>query len=607
MCGIVGYVGAKNAVKIIMEGLSRLEYRGYDSAGICLKGQQGEFVQYKKVGKLKNLFQVLAGENPSSHIGIGHTRWATHGKVTDFNAHPHGNKIVNLVHNGIIENSKELKSQLEREGYTFHSETDSEVFLALVSKYLKTEQSGRPTSLEEAVSTAFQNIQGNSAFVIMERGSDKIIAIKRAVPIVCGVESEGKNLFVSSDPYALIGYADEVFFPEDDVVCILDRESSEQIRFIELDQSPSDRVFVQKQNHDLHISEKGKFDHYMLKEIYEQPQLIYRLLSFYLRGNGRDLLNRIEGLSPRFFHISACGTAWHAGLCIKNFIEQDNKIPVAVDFASEFRYRTPLLSPQDLALFISQSGETADTLAAHKLCSEHGLKTISIVNVEGSTLFRNSDYNFPIKGGREVGVASSKAFTLMVLTGYLLSKKLAGNDLNQFQSQIEQLAVRIEDVLSKSEQIRAIARDIYQKKGFLYTGRGNYFPIALEGALKLKEIAYVHAEGYAAGELKHGPIALVDDEIVNIALIGPELYEKTLINVEEVCARDGVMVTVAPQGDQALAKISRHCLQLDYSGLGELSPLMLNVVVQLLAYYIAWYKGTDIDQPRNLAKSVTVE
>ena len=601
MCGIVGYVGSQNAAKVIADGLSRLEYRGYDSAGICLKEDSGGLIQYKKTGKLDNLTKILAEKNPFSHLGLGHTRWATHGMVTDSNAHPHGNKKINLVHNGIIENAKELKSQLLKEGWTFKSETDSEVFLVLLLKYLKTH------SLEDSVIIAFQEIKGNSAFVVIEKSSDKIVAIKRAVPLVCGRNEKGEDLFISSDPYALIGYTTEIFFPEDGVVCILDRESPEKIRFMELDHSPSKRVLSKNQDKDLPLNNKGQFDHYMLKEICEQPKLIKEFIDFYLEGNGRDILEQIKGLRPQFFHLSACGSAWHAGLFIKDFIEKNNKIRVIIDLASEFRYRSPLLSDQDIGFFISQSGETADTLAAQKLCQEKGLKTISIVNVEGSTLFRNSDYNLMTKAGVEVAVASTKAFTLMVLTGYLFSQKLSGKEMEQLLPKIELLADRMEGVLAARDRIQHVAHNIYQKKGFLYTGRGKYFPVALESALKLKEIAYVHAEGYAAGELKHGPIALIDENIVNIALVGPELYEKTLSNIAEVCARKGIVVAIGPKGDRELANMSEHFLELDLSGLDELSPLLVNLVTQLLAYYVARYKGTDIDRPRNLAKCVTVE
>ena len=606
MCGIVGHIGTKNTVEVIMDGLSRLEYRGYDSSGICFRGASGGFVQHKKAGKLQNLAAELKDKNYSSHLGIGHTRWATHGKVTDFNAHPHGNEQINLVHNGIIENFQELKNQLIEEGQRFDTETDTEVFLALVTKYRRA-KAGEVVPLERAVVSAFKKIKGNSAFVVIDESNDKIVAVKKGAPLVCGKSSSGRDLFISSDPYALVGYAAEVFFPEDDVLCILEPATEEPLRFLELDHTATKRIFSQKQDKDLELSEKGPFDHYMLKEINEQSQLIRQFIDFYFHGDGRGILREFKGLHPRLFHISACGTAWHAGLCIKNFIEKNNQIPVHIDLASEFRYRNPLLSDQDIGLFISQSGETADTLAAQKLCREKGLKTISIVNVEGSTLFRDCDHNLIIKAGPEVGVASTKAFTLMVLTGYLFSHGLADRNVQELRPELEILAARIEGILSRSQEIQEVAYDIYQKKGFLFTGRGKYFPIALEGALKLKEIAYVHAEGYAAGELKHGPIALIDEDIVNVALVGPELYEKTLSNIEEVRARNGIILTIGPRGDRTLEGMSRHCLPLNFSGLDELSPLLVNVVLQLLAYHIARYKGTDIDRPRNLAKSVTVE
>lgn len=600
MCGIIGYVGKKNAVEVIIDGLTRLEYRGYDSAGICLKNQDGHLVQHKRAGKLNNLVDFLVQKKPDSHIGIGHTRWATHGRATDFNAHPHGNEKVNLVHNGIIENFQELREGLIKEGWNFKSETDSEVFFALIAKYLK-------GSLEDAVVSAFREIRGNSAFVVMEEGSDKIIAIKRATPLVCGKSLSGEDLFISSDPYALLGHANEVFFPEDDVICVFDTKSKERIRFKELDGSTSKRFEIQKIGSDFQLSDRGIYDHFMLKEIYEQPYLIRKFINFYVKGDGRKQLEKIKDLKPKQFHLCACGTAWHAGLCIKNIIEKKNAIPVNIDIASEFRYRNPLISKEDIGLFVSQSGETADTLAAQKLCQDSDIKTLSIVNAEGSTLFRESDYNLIIKAGTEVGVASTKAFTLMVLTGYLFSLQLKGEDMEDAVKEIERLADRIKEVIDMSDQIKKISKKIYEKKGFFYTGRGKYFPIALEGALKLKEIAYVHAEGYASGELKHGPIALIDEGMVNIALIGPELYEKTLSNIEEVYARGGTMVVIAPEGRRELTKIGHHLISLNFSGLENLSPLLVNVATQLLAYYIALYRGTDIDQPRNLAKSVTVE
>ncbi len=602
MCGIVGYRGDKNAVNIVLEGLTRLEYRGYDSAGICLKLSNGDLQQFKKIGKISNLKSTLSKTNPKSELAIGHTRWATHGKVTDLNAHPHGNELVNVVHNGIIENASELKKQLQKEGEVFYSETDSEVFVVLLTRLLK-----QGNNLEQACVKAFKYVEGNSAFVMMEKSTQKIVAIRRAAPLVCAQDSSSNDVFVSSDPYALVGFADQLIFPEDEVVCLLDPESEIKIQLLELDGSESKRFLSKDQDMDLEISDKGEFDHYMMKEIHEQPELIGRFLDFYFSGDGKDHLDIVKNLSPRLFHVSACGTALHAGLVIKNYIEKINKIPCHIDFASEFRYRNPLLDKEDLGLFISQSGETADTLAAQKLCKDNGLKTLSILNVEGSSMYRESDYNLLIKASTEIGVASTKAFTLMALTGFLFSHRIAGTDFKNIKNEIETLKERINELINRKHELESIAEGIYQKKGFLFTGRGKYFPIALEGALKLKEIAYVHAEGYAAGELKHGPIALIEDSMVNIAIIGPELYEKTRSNIEEVKARKGIIVSFGPENDESLVELSDYYFPLNFKGLDELSPLYVNVANQLLSYYVARFKGTDIDKPRNLAKSVTVE
>lgn len=601
MCGIVGYVGSKDATNIIIEGLTRLEYRGYDSSGICIKPKDS-LIQFKKAGKIENLKNILKEESTSSTIGIGHTRWATHGGVTDSNAHPHGNDIVNIVHNGIIENASELKRTLKTEGFEFQSETDSEVFLVLVTKFKK-----EGKSLFDSVRSAFDLITGNSAFVIMEKETNQIVAVRRAAPLVCGSNTQDKDLFVSSDPYALVGFADEVYFPEDEVFVQVNANDNKEIHFFEKDGSTSSRYMKKSQDMDLEVSEKGQYDHFMLKEIHEQPELIKSFMNYYFFGDGKSILDQIATLDAKRIHISACGTAWHAGLVVKNFIEKFIRITCTVDLASEFRYRDPLIFPSDIGLFISQSGETADTLAAQELCKEQGLPCLSLVNVEGSTLFRNSDLNFLIKAGTEIGVASTKAFTLQCLTGYLASRRLETDDLTQYKDQIDLLADRIAELLKREEEIKAIAMEIYQKRGYLYTGRGQYYPIALEGALKLKEIAYVHAEGYAAGELKHGPIALIDEEMVNVAIVGPELYEKTRSNLEEVKARKAVTVTIGPNGDEELERLSDYYVGLNFEGLEDLSPLYANVVTQLLSYYIARAKGTDIDKPRNLAKSVTVE
>lgn len=603
MCGIVGYTGPRNSVQPIIEGLGRLEYRGYDSAGICLK-LDGRLSIFKKEGKLENLKGLLAQTEPVSQVGIGHTRWATHGAVNTDNAHPHGNEDFAVVHNGIIENASTLKKQLQAEGWEFKSQTDSEVFLVLLTK-----NSRELNDTLKAIAKTFQTITGNSAFVIMEKKSDKLYCVKRSAPLVCGVNPQQAEVFVSSDPFALIGYAPEIFFPQDNVIGRGQVENGQaKLEFFELDLTPSTRYRNQANAMTLDSTSKGIHEHFMLKEIHEQPGLIEKLAAWAIKGEGQATYTGLKGKAPTFFHITACGTAWHAGLVIKNFFERQNKIRCNVEIASEFRYREPMLKQEEIGLFISQSGETADTLACQELCAEKKLQTYSIVNTEGSTLFRSCDRNFLIHAGMEIGVASTKAFTQQVLTGFLMSMGYAGKltDVAVYQ-EIKTLSDRVAAICDDADTISDIAAKLYMKKGFIFTGRGVYFPIALEGALKLKEIAYVHAEGYAAGELKHGPIALIDEEMVNIAILGPELFEKALSNVEEVKARRGLIFAIGPKGNQELKHLSDMHYELDFTGLPNLAPVMVNVVLQLLSYHIALLKGTDIDKPRNLAKSVTVE
>lgn len=603
MCGIVGYTGPGNSVGPIIEGLSRLEYRGYDSAGICLK-LDDQLQIIKKEGKLDNLKALIAEQKPYSHTGIGHTRWATHGAVTTDNAHPHGNEIFAVVHNGIIENAGPLKKELQAEGFVFKSQTDSEVFLVLLTKFFK-----ETNNTLKAISRAFTTITGNSAFVIIEKASDKLYCLKRSAPLVVGDNKETKEAFVSSDPFALVGFAPRIYFPQDSVICeSVVTAADVMVNFYELDLTPSSRYKIQTNVMTMDATTKGPYEHFMLKEIHEQPVLIDKLAAYYIKNEGRKILDTLNGFKPEGWHFTACGTAWHAGLVIKNFFEQINRQRASIDVASEFRYKNPILNKGEIGLFISQSGETADTLACQELCKERGIQSFSIVNVEGSTLFRNCDQNFLIHAGVEIGVASTKAFTLQALTGYLMSRAMENTlDDPALFKEIQLLSNRVAELCANSESIKEVAEKIYNKKGFIFTGRGKYFPIALEGALKLKEIAYVHAEGYAAGELKHGPIALIDEHIVNIAIVGPELFEKTVSNVEEVKARRGKMVVVGPRSSHELIELSDHYIGLDFEGLPNLSPLYANVALQFLSYQIALLKGTDIDKPRNLAKSVTVE
>lgn len=608
MCGIVGYFGpSQNSVGIVIEGLKRLEYRGYDSAGVSFIDQNNKMQYYKKAGKLDNLKAELVGKDIIARACIGHTRWATHGGVTDVNAHPHNNDVLSIIHNGIVENANEIKRELAAHGVKFKSETDSESFLELVTYHLKNDM-----PIKEAIATSFKRIQGNSAFVVLYPKTGEIFAVKRGAPLVCGVNEATSEALVSSDPYALAGMVHSLYFPEDEVIVHLSGENKNIANFYELDLTKTTRYLSKKQDMSLEVSEKGEYEHFMLKEIHEQPGLIRNLTQYYFAGEGKESLEKVAGYNPERVYLSACGTAAYAGLVVRDFLEGINRIPAVVELASEFRYKNPILKKGDVGIFVSQSGETADTLAAQSICKKAGVKTMSIVNVDGSTLYRDCDDNLLIRAGVEIGVASTKAFTQQALTGRLMSAAMAG-DLKDEGKKVKLtgkfalLAERIDLLLLQSDAIKSVAESIYNKKGFFYTGRGAYFPIALEGALKLKEIAYVHAEGYAAGELKHGPIALIDEEMVNIALVGPELFEKTVSNVHEIKARKGIIVGIGPRGNEELMGLSDYYIPLDFDGLDELSPLYVNVVNQLLAYYMAKFKGTDIDKPRNLAKSVTVE
>jgi len=605
MCGIVGYTGGGDAVAPVIEGLTRLEYRGYDSAGISILAEKNTPITVlKKEGKLENLKALLLQKNPHGTVAIGHTRWATHGRVNDANAHPHSNDEFSIVHNGIIENAFVLKNELQKEGYKFYSETDSEVFLVLLTKHYRQSQ-----NMNQAIHEVFAKLQGSSAFVAMNKWSKNIYAIKKGAPLVCGEKLAGdlSELFVSSDPYALLGHVNQLFFPEDNVLCELNIEKR-KILFSEPDGTNSVRFRQEQQLQDLEISSKGNFQHFMLKEIYEQPVLISRLLQYYTLGEGKDILANFGGKKFSHIYIVGCGTAWHAGLCLKEYFETITKTHVSVELASEFRYRKPLLTKTDLCVFISQSGETADTLACAQMVKDFGTNLVSIVNVKGSSLYRLCNENFLIKANQEIGVASTKAFTLQVLTGFLMANSCQSSVISQsIKDEFTLLENRIQELLDKYSLIKDIAKSLYQSKGFIFIGRGRYFPIALEGALKLKEIAYVHAEGYAAGELKHGPIALIDESMTSVALLGPEMLEKSLSNTEEVKARKGIIFAIAPSDNKEVESIANYRLPLNFDGLNNFSAIYVNVALQLFAYEVARLKGTDIDKPRNLAKSVTVE
>jgi len=602
MCGIVGHLGPADAVDIVVEGLRRLEYRGYDSAGVTFVDGNQQIKTYKKSGKIENLSKALEDINTSSMAAIGHTRWATHGVVSDLNAHPHQYENISIVHNGIIENAVALKEELK--DFNFQTETDSEVFLALVVHFKKNQP------LKDAVISAFKKTRGHSAFVVLCGETRDIFSMRSGAPLVCGTMASDSRALVSSDPYALIGVCERIYFPENEVLCHLSTTNKELLAFFELDGTPSKRYQSKKQEATLDTVEKGGHEHYMLKEIHEQPGLIRSLCQYYFRGDGAETLEKFAKIKAKRFHIIACGTAYYAGLVVRDYLESLSGIPCSFEVASEFRYRNPIIEESDVALFISQSGETADTLACQELCKSKGIKTYSLVNVEGSTLYRECTDNLLIRAGIEIGVASTKAFTQMSLTGRLLAQALFTSkkvDKEKLEAMFDLLANRIDGVLAQTDHIKKIAEDIYTKNGFFYTGRYTYFPIALEGALKLKEIAYVHAEGYASGELKHGPIALIDENMVNVAIVGPELFDKTISNIQEIKARKGIIVSIGEEGNKDLIDLSDFFIPLNFEGLKELSPVYVNVVNQLLAYYMAKFMGTDIDKPRNLAKSVTVE
>lgn len=602
MCGIVGHIGSLNSLNIVLDGLESLEYRGYDSAGVSVIGSDNKVMTFKKEGRLENLRAIVPNGKDSFTCGIGHTRWATHGEVNKTNSHPHNGKGFSVVHNGIIENANELRDSLAGSGIKFLSETDSEVFVRLIEEEMK------KTDFRTAVLHSFSKVDGNNCFVILNESEKKIYAIKNNAPLACGVNEQEDNFFISSDPYSLQKYIKTVFFPDNGTLVEVGSESG--IEFSDSN-SAKNKGFKSETHQMLNQdNSKGGFEHFMLKEIHEQANLISASLSKQINSKSWTKIKKI----PNRIMIVACGTAYYAGLYIKSVIEEDCRIPVSVDMASEFRYSNPVMDGNSLAVFISQSGETADTLAALEMCKSNGLQTLSILNVPHSTIFRQSDVNLMINAGPEIGVASTKAFSLQCLTGALFAKYLksiiSGDDnfsFDQFNSDISALSSKVQEVVSRSDEIKKIAEEVHHLKSFFFTGRYKNFPIALEGALKLKEIAYVHAEGYASGELKHGPIAMIDEEVINIAYIDENLFEKTLSNIQEIKTRKGIILGVGDTKGNELSKIAKFSFHLETKELGQLAPIALNVFGQLFSYYVAKHKGTDIDKPRNLAKSVTVE
>ncbi len=609
MCGIVGYIGKQDAVPVLLNGLQRLEYRGYDSAGLAVL--QGGRIEIRRcVGKLANLEHAVKQRELHGGIGIGHTRWATHGRPSEENAHPHRSHQCVLVHNGIIENYLPLKQQLQREGYAFSSETDTEVIAHAIAKELK---AGR--DLAQAVSAATREIRGSYALVVMsEDEPDRLVAARSGCPLVIGRFAEG--VLAASDVMAMLAHTREVCYMEDGDVAVV-----EQSGFQILDASgrqvsrPVTRI-----TWDAAAAEKSGYPHFMLKEIHEQPQTILDTIrGRYSFETGTADLPDI-GLSPEQFNtaekiwIVACGTSWHAGLVGKYLFEEMIRTPVQVDIGSEFRYRDPIVQKNDLFITISQSGETADTLAAAREAKSHGAWVLSIVNVVGSTLARESDGVLYTHCGPEIGVASTKAFTGQLAALYLLALHFAhlrgvGNaaDGRVWLERIVSLPSAVEHILKREAEIMAIANRYQNKRNFLYLGRGINYPVALEGALKLKEISYIHAEGYAAGEMKHGPIALIDEDMPVVVLAPRDrLYEKTVNNLMEVKARHAPVIVFVSEGERELGRVADAVFTIPNVH-DLLTPMLYTVALQLLAYHIAVMRGTDVDQPRNLAKSVTVE
>lgn len=612
MCGIVGYTGNRRVVPVLLEGLRRLEYRGYDSAGIVYQ-HDGQLVKYRAAGKLHNLEEAV-DENigVASHTGLAHTRWATHGAPTEDNAHPHSDCTGDLVvvHNGIIENYNELKNELLAAGHTFSSETDTEVLAHLIEKYLEDD-------LVSAVRRALADVEGSYALgVLWAKEPHKLVAARNQSPLVMGVDDEAT--YIASDIPALLPYTREVIFLDDHELVVLEK-GSYSISGI------TDGVEIHKEIRTITwnsaMAEKGGFKHFMLKEIFEQPQAILNTVSGRIIpdtgvvdlpeiGLSDDELRGIDRIA-----LVACGTSWHAALVAKYWIEKWVGIPVDVDIASEFRYRRLLVSDRVLTISISQSGETADTLAGIRLAASLGSKVLTICNVVGSTMTREADGVIYTHAGPEIGVASTKAFTsqltaLFMLTLYLGQvRKTIGPDVQkELGTALINLASTIDSILPVlQKQVQELVERYYDCRDFLFVGRGLNYPIALEGALKLKEISYIHAEGYAAGELKHGPIALIDKDMPVMALVPQDsVYQKTVSNVEEIKARQGRLLLIGTEGDSHLASLTADVLYLPRIH-EELNPLLYTIPAQLFSYEIANRRGCDVDQPRNLAKSVTVE
>lgn len=614
MCGIVGYIGDKDAFPILIKGLSRLEYRGYDSAGVALISSKNELNVYKCKGKVADLQRFTESKDVSGTIGIAHTRWATHGEPNDVNAHPHysSSEHLALIHNGIIENYAVLRKQMESEGYHFRSSTDTEVVVFLI-EYI---QKKNNVDLCTAVQLALHQVVGAYAIAVVEKGNpDCIIAARKSSPLVIGV---GENeFFLASDATPIVEYTQNVVYLNDEEIAVIER--NKPLRIVDLN-NVTVTPEVKKLALNLSQLEKGGYPHFMLKEIYEQPETLKDCIRGRINVEGTHVaLSGVIDNCEKFANASriiivACGTSWHAALIGEHLIEDLCRIPVEVEYASEFRYRHPVILPTDVVIAISQSGETADTLAAIELAKSKGAFIYGICNVIGSSIARATHSGSYIHVGPEIGVASTKAFTGQVTVLSMLALTIAKvrNTITEEKylsliKQIQKLPERMKETLKCNEQVKDLSKMFTYANNFIYLGRGYNYPAALEGALKLKEISYIHAEGYPAAEMKHGPIALIDNEMPVVAIATTDsIYEKTISNIQEIKARKGRVIAVVTEGDTKVCNIADTCIEVPKVS-EELCPIIASIPLQLLAYYIAINKGRDVDQPRNLAKSVTVE
>ena len=614
MCGIVGYLGQQQAYPILIQGLKRLEYRGYDSAGIALVHDNGELEVFKSKGKVTNLEHVAQGKDLSGTIGIAHTRWATHGEPNDVNAHPHysQSKTLALIHNGIIENYVVLRETLREHGYTFQSDTDTEVLVQLIEFIKQTNH----CDLCTAVQLALHEVVGAYAIAIVEKDNpDLIVAARKSSPLVIGIK--GEERFLASDAAPIIEHTKEVVYLNDEEIAVIRRGEPLQIVTLDNVEKP---LHVKMLEMNISQLEKGGFPHFMLKEIYEQPRTIIDCIRGRVNPEGTDVIlsgvrdNQEKFLNANRIIIVACGTSWHAGLIGKHLIEELCRIPVEVEYASEFRYRNPIIRSNDIVIAISQSGETADTLAAVELARNRGAFIYGICNVIGSSIARATDSGSYIHVGPEIGVASTKAFTgqvtvliMLALAVAKLKKSIAPELYTTMLHDLQQIPKLMKKVLKLNDQIADMSKIFTYAHNFIYLGRGYNYPVALEGALKLKEISYIHAEGYPAAEMKHGPIALIDSEMPVVAIATSDsVYEKTISNIQEIKARRGKVIAIVTERDDQVCKMVDYVIEIPKVD-ERLIPLVVSLPLQMLAYHIAVYKNRDVDRPRNLAKSVTVE